>query len=930
MGHFDRFYLFWLEEKKELILNHHELASFGMLLKAFRMRRNLTQQHLAAALGMHRHTLSRWEQGDFLPASKALVLELARHLKLDDQETRQLLEASLTALAPYWSVPLPRNPFFTGREEILEALHTHLSTDHVVALTQTYAVQGLGGIGKTQIALEYAYRHALEYSAVFWIEAETSETVVSSLLHSAEVLQLPEREVPDQQRVVAAVQRWLSSHRGWLLIWDNLEDLDLLSRLLPAVRQGAVLLTTRCQTLGTLAWGVDLAPMEQEEGIFFVLRRAKMLEPEAIGEHVQQFAARLPGEYAAARELVTTMGGLPLALDQAGSYIDETGCGLAGYLRRYQQQRLHLLARRGTVRADHPHSVVATLGLACQRVAQQHPAALELLRFCAFLYPDAIPEELLLAGASHLGPVLGPVVADISQFDGAHTTLRSFSLVQRHPETHTLSFHRLVQVILQEEMSEQEQAEWRQRAVRLLNEVFPSATYYSGRKEIWEPGERLLPHVMTCAEALSDHLQNQAFADLLRKAAAYLDERSRYELAELLYWRTLRIQEQMVGSEHPNLASVQSKLAYLLRHIGNYEQAEPLFQSAVRVLEQAWGPEHPEVANPLEGLAMVYYEQGKYEQAELLQQRTLRIREQALGPEHPEVALALNRLGNVYCEQNKYEQAEPVYQRALSIWEQAWGPEHLLVARPLNNLGLIYLEQGKYELAESFLQRAVRIDEQTLGSGHPDAAAILGSLADLYREWGKYEQAEPLYQRALSIFEQAFGLEHRLVAYPLHGLALLCREQSNDEEAEALFQRALQIREQRLGQNHPETAQTLHDLALLRQQQGRPGEALSLAQRAFAIRSQSLGEAHPKTVATQALYALLTQKQVVPAEPTVEQLRTFLKARGWSLHLKKRHDKLYVYATRKVGKDTQSRYLAPLSNLAACLVAAGTLPNAKE
>ncbi|HET8844116.1 MAG TPA: tetratricopeptide repeat protein [Ktedonobacteraceae bacterium] len=582
-----------------MIPNTHEFTSFGILLKAFRVRRNLTQQHLAVTLGMHRHTLSRWEQGDFLPNSRGIVLELARHLHLDDQETRQLLEASLTALAPYWHVPFRRNPFFTGREEILKNMHTRLSPGQVVALTHSYALQGLGGIGKTQLALEYAYRHALSYSAVFWIEAETSETAISSLLHLADVLQLPERQESDQQRVVVAVQHWLSGHSGWLLIWDNLEDLELLPRLLPTtVRQGAILLTTRCQALGARAVGMDVVPMAPEEGMLFVLRRAKVLEPEATKEHMLQLAARLPDEYAAARRLVTTMGGLPLALDQAGAYIEETGCSFVGYLHRYRQQRRHLLARRGEISGDHPLSVVATLGLACQRVTRQSSAALELLRCCAYLHLDAIPEELLLAGADHLGPVLGPVVADFSHFDEALTALRTFSLVQRHPETHMLSLHRLVQVILQEELGQQEQEQWQQRIVQLLNAIFPAITYYSGRKEIWEPSERLLPHVMTCAAAIPDHLQSQAFADLLQKAAAYLDGRSRYELAESLYQRALQIQERVLG------------------------------------------PEHLEVATPLEGLAMLYYEQGKYRQAELLQQRALQIREQALGPEHPEVALS--------------------------------------------------------------------------------------------------------------------------------------------------------------------------------------------------------------------------------------------------------------------------------------------------
>src|SRR6266478_4299556 len=285
-------------------------ASFGELLKTFRKRKQLTQKQLAQQLGVHANTISSWELGTYLPDTRGLVLELARHLALDEQETRQLLEASLTALSPHW----------------------------VVALSQSYALRGLGGIGKTQIALEYAYRYALEYSAIFWIEAETIEHVMSSLLRIVELLQLPERQETDQQRIVAAVQRWLSTHSRWLLTWDNVEDLELLQRLLPSTRQGATLITTRHQALGTLARGMDLAPMERGEGMLFVLRRAKVLEPEATSERMHQLAVSMPAEYAATEKLVAAMEGIPLALDQAGAYIEETGCSVSAYLERYEQQ----------------------------------------------------------------------------------------------------------------------------------------------------------------------------------------------------------------------------------------------------------------------------------------------------------------------------------------------------------------------------------------------------------------------------------------------------------------------------------------------------------------------------------------------------------------------------------------------------------------
>src|SRR5229473_6547455 len=360
--------------------NNDGFDSFGSLLKSFRKRRHLTQQQLAAAVGVHRNAIGRWEQGDFLPVIRGMILELARHLMLDESETRRLLEASLTALSPHWHVPFQRNPFFTGREEILEALHTQLGGNQAVALTQSSALHGLGGVGKTQLAQEYAYRHALEYSAVFWIGAETSENIISSLLHIAEVLQLPGRDDKDQQHVVAAVQHWLTTHSQWLLIWDNVEDLALLDRFLPSTRQGAILITTRRQVLGTLARGIDMLPMEREEGMLFLLRRAKVLESEVTSEQVRQLAAQMSSQYAAAAELVIAMGGLPLALDQAGAYIEETKCSLPAYLELFRTRRATMLQQRGEGSRHHPESVATTFTLAITATAERHPTVWDLLR----------------------------------------------------------------------------------------------------------------------------------------------------------------------------------------------------------------------------------------------------------------------------------------------------------------------------------------------------------------------------------------------------------------------------------------------------------------------------------------------------------------------------------------------------------------------
>ena len=831
-----------------------------------------------------------------------MVLELARLLKLGEPETRQLLEASLTARVPYWLVPLPRNPYFTGREETLQALHTQLGVDQAIALTQSSALHGLGGIGKTQIALEYAYRHALDYSAVFWIGAETEEQIIASFLHIAEVLQLPGREDKDQQKVVAAVQRWLSAHEQWLLIWDNVEELELLHRFLPSARQGAILITTRCQALGTLAQGRDLLPMEHEEATLFLLRRAKVLEPGATREHLQQFAARLPEAYAAAKEVVTALGGLPLALDQAGAYIEETRCDLRAYLDLFRARWAALLALRGQRSHQHPESVSTTFVLAITATAQHHPAVLDLLQVCALLHPDAIPEELFRQGAAHLGACLEAACRDPLEWDRIAGVACSYSLLWRQPEERTLSIHRLVQAVLLDAMTDEEQALWSERVIAALDVLFPevsAGTEYAA----WKQCERLLPHTLLCLQRAGSDERSLVLASLARKVAQYLYVRGRYPEAERicqqalgiweqmpspdylamvasltslailyerqgkyaqaepLFQRALRTGEQVLGPTHVEVARALNGLANLYWQQGQYARAEPLFQRAVQVLEQAHGPEHPEVVPPLNNLASIYAEQGKHAEAEPLFRRALAISEQALGAEHPRLAFSLNNLAALCDEQGQYAKAEPLYQRALHIREAALGAEHPLVAFSLTNLGKFYTTRGKDEQAEPLLQRALSIGEHVLGTDHPECARALEGLATLYRERGQYAQAEPLFQRACTLREQSLGFDHPQLARSLNDLAKLYWEQGQYTQAEQLYQRALQIWEQALGPDHPDVAHVLNGLANLRRDQNHYPEAEQFYQRALSIREQHWGQHHPDTAQTLYDLALLRQKQ---------------------------------------------------------------------
>lgn len=733
-----------------------------------------------------------------------------------------------------WSVPYRRNPFFTGREDTLQQLDEALHGTSGGQAGFPQALSGLGGIGKSQTAVEYAYRHRSEYRTVLWARAETYETLLADYATIARLLHVPEQQTPEWQR--EAVLHWLETQSDWLLLLDNVENLALVRAFLPAevqghngfnVHNGHIVLTTRLQALGTLAQRIDLEKMEPDEGAFFLLRRIQLIKQAATLEDADG------ADFIEAKDIAQAMGCLPLALDQAGAYIEESGCSLYDYRERYRQQRRTLLELRGSMFSEHPESVATTWLLSFKKLEQHNPAAAELLRLCAFLHPDAILEEIITSGAAELGPILAPVVANPVALDAAIAALRTFSLIRRNAEMHTLSMHRLVQAVLKDSMDDAIRQCWAERAVRAVNCAFPDSEQVAN----WEQCRCCLPHVQVCVQHIEQW--NLAFpeaARLLDAAGMYVLEQAHYTQAAYLLRKALDMRMQVQGQEHVDVAESLTNLAGVYLYQGKYATAEPLLDRALSVREQAQGSEHPDVAICLNNLALCYNQQGKYTEAEPLFQRALAIWERIDGGEHPDVARTLNNLALLYVGKRQYAQAGPLYLRALAIWESIRGPVHPDVATCLNNLALLYQYQGKYTQAESVFQRVLAIREKTLGPEHPIIAFSLTYLARLYQKQYKYSRAERLFKQALHIRKRALGPEHPDIALSLNDLARFYTMLGNYSEAEPLFQQSLHIREQTLGTHHPDIAIVLQHYAVLLSAQQRKDEARKLLVRARSIR----------------------------------------------------------------------------------------------
>ena len=556
------------------------------------------------------------------------------------------------ALPAIWNLT-HRNPNFTGRVAQLEALRAHLTGGSTAAVTQAASISGLGGIGKSQLAIEYAYRYRADYDLAWWLRAEEPGSLAADYAALARALDLPAKDVTEQAVVLAAVRAWLEAHPRWLLIFDNAEAPAPLKDLLPRGETGHVLITSRNPNFGGFAKVLPLDLWPRAESIVFLEQRTG-------------------GDGRGANALAEALGDLPLALEQAAAYCLATGERLAGYLAM-------LTAGHGAELFAEPReaerTVAAVWAASFARVEQESPAGAALLKLISFLAPDAIPLDLISGGAAHLAEPLAEAVASPVRLNQAVAALIRYSLIRREGEM--LSVHRLVQAVTRQRLDATEHNAWAAAAVTLLNGALPSFPHNTFDAGVAAMRDRLGAHALAAAEhAAAANVALEAAGRLFNAIGFYRRMRADFAGAKAAFERALAIDEKAFGPDHPEVATTVNNLGRVLQDESDLPGAKAAFERALAIFEKCFGPDHPNVATCVNNLGRVLRQEGDLVGAKAAYSRALAIDEKAFGPDHPEVATDVNNLGRVLQDQGDLAGARQAFKRALAIFEKCFGLDH--------------------------------------------------------------------------------------------------------------------------------------------------------------------------------------------------------------------------------------------------------------
>ncbi|KAF2205150.1 TPR-like protein [Delitschia confertaspora ATCC 74209] len=816
-------------------------------------------------------------------------------------------DRSIQKPKPFSTLPFAQDPDFVDRPEILGWIR-----DKCAKPGSRAALVGLGGIGKSQIALRYCYDvcDTSPQTFVFWINASTKARFEEAYRHIANKLELPGRDDPEVD-VLQLVSNWLcdGANGQWTMVLDNVENTET---FFPSQKG------TQDELLGSLSASLAAYLPQSRNGSILITSRNKYVAAKLAGGHhntkqvrqmnksqgLQLLQTKLPNKWTqeGAADLLHTLDYIPLAVTQAAAYINQGArMTISRYLDEFRsshRKRENLLNwDAGDLRQDKSasQSVMTTWHISFERVRAERPSAADLLLLMSFFNPQGIPESILRRHSENTAESGSAGQAD-STFDKDFDILHAYSLIEDTAEPDMCKMHALVQFCTQDWLSSSsDPKQWKQKFIKLMSKEFSLVEFAN-----WAECRQLLPHIESlCNMDLSDSDSVKQWVQVLNNAGRYIqDAQGKYNDAERLIRRALHVgieREKELGIQHPNTLTSMNNLADVLRAQGKYYKAEKLSRRALegrmnvlggkyneaeklsrRALEgrlKELGVQHLDTLGSMNSLASILQFQGRFKEAEKLSRRALEGREKKLGVEHPDTLKSMSNLAVILWSQGKYKEAEKLNQRALEGFEKELRLDHPDTLRSVGILVLVLWNQGEYREAEKLSWQALKGFEKELGPDHPDTLRSMNSLAYVLQTQGKYKEAEKLNRRALEGYKKELGVQHPDTLTGMSNLAAILLSQGKYKEAGKLSQQALEGYKKELGVQHPNMLRSMNILALALQNQGKYNEAEKLNRRALEGYKKELGVQHPDTLTSMSNLAaiLLSQGKYKEAEKLIRQ-----------------------------------------------------------
>lgn len=729
-------------------------------------------------------------------------------------------------LPPGSRLPFARNAMFTGRDEVLLSLAQVLLYGDELCL---YGIQGMGGVGKTELAIEFAHRYGQFYEGVHWLSAAQPALLEAEIVACGLSMSLSNWPDSLDKQVTSTLEAWNAGGRR-LVIVDDLEDVEAARQWLPRLCGGTpsgkdpavrVLVITRRAdwpedvTLDLLELQhVRLDAFSPAESIAFLRRR---LSPDRASEE-------------AMTALAERLGHLPLALEMACAYLQGLpDLTVPDYMAQLDETAGDPSMRGWQTEEGGPLGHELDLATAFSRSWQQVTgnSARRLFLATGYCSPGhPIPPKLLQRA----------VELDDSAYDEALAFLIRLGLLEMESPAAGPTVHRLLADYARSLPTEQEPLPGLASALAELADE----SMQDGLPAGFLP---LRAHV----EAVAGHSETAGLeeaAALWNELGFYQQMVADYQGALETFERVLALTEATYGHDHPYVAISVSNLGSVQQDLGNLAEARAAFERAISIAEAALGPDHPNVAIGVNNLGKVLHELGDLEGARAAFERALKIDEATYGPDHPDVAICVNNLGMVLMDLGDLEGAATAIQRALQIEQSALGPEHPAVASTLSNLGAVMQAMDRLEEARAAFQQALSLDERAFGASHPNVARDVSNLGSVLLDLGNPEGARAAFEQALAIDEAAYGPEHPLVALRVNNLGMALQATGDLEGARAAYQRALRIREAASGKDDPAVGADLVDLGRVLREMGEFDEARAALERALQIEEQNFGLDH--------------------------------------------------------------------------------------